>query len=95
MDTQFGARSANEFGQAQAPAGYEEVMAATGKVFDGLRAQRLATSEDVAKAIFDAATDGTDRLRYVATDDIKPPIKARRETSEEAYMAFMKRQFGG
>jgi len=35
-------------------------------------------------------TDGTDRLRYVATEDIKPLIKARRETSEEEYLAFMR-----
>ncbi len=31
-------------------------------------------------------------LRYVATDDIKPLIRARRETSEAEYMAFMREQ---
>jgi len=30
----------------------------------------LAREKDVAKVIFEAATDGRDRLRYVATDDI-------------------------
>ena len=39
-------------------------------------------------------TDGTDQLRYVATEDIKPLIKARRETSEEEYLAFMRARFG-
>jgi hypothetical protein len=39
-------------------------------------------------------TDGTDQLRHVATEDIKPPIKARRETSEEEYLAFMRARFG-
>ena len=35
-------------------------------------------------------SDGTDQLRYVATDDIKPLVRARRETSEAEYMAFMR-----
>jgi hypothetical protein len=47
----------------------------------------------VAKVIFDAATDGTDRLRYVAIEDILPLLKARRETSEAEYIAFMRDRF--
>lgn len=94
LDTQFGTRSANEFGQVTVPSGYEDFVTAMGNVFTDLRAERLATSEDVAKAIFDATTDGTDRLRYVATEDIKPLVKARRETSEETYMALMRDRFG-
>jgi NAD(P)-dependent dehydrogenase (short-subunit alcohol dehydrogenase family) len=93
LDTRFGARSSDEFGNASVPVGYEAFVAATGKVFEGLRASRHATSEDVAKVIFEATTDGTDRLRYVATDDIRPLIHSRRETSEDAYMHFMREQF--
>jgi NAD(P)-dependent dehydrogenase (short-subunit alcohol dehydrogenase family) len=93
LDTKFGARSSDEFGNAMVPAGYEDFVAATGKVFEGLRANRLATSEDVASVIFQAVTDGTRQLRYVATEDIKPLVKARRETSEGAYMALMRGQF--
>ena len=37
--------------------------------------------------IFEAACDGSDQLRYVATKDIEPLVRARRETSEAAYMA--------
>jgi hypothetical protein len=59
--------------------------------FAGLRASRAgATSEQVAEVIFAAATDQTDRLRYVATDNIKPWVAARRETSEDEYMVFMR-----
>jgi len=93
LDTKFGARSSDEFGNASVPAGYEDFVAATGKVFEGLRASRHATSEDVAKVIFEATTDGTSRLRYVATEDIQPLVRARRETSEERYMGFMREQF--
>ena len=60
-------------------------------MFAGLRESRAnATSEEVAEVIFTAATDGTDRLRYVATDDIKRWVAARRETSEAEYLAFMR-----
>jgi len=58
-----------------------------------LRGSRAGTEEHVAQVIYDAATDGTDRLRYVATDDIKPLAKMRRETSEEQYMDFMRARF--
>ena len=61
--------------------------------FANLRSSRSATVEDVAKVIFAAATDGTDQLRYVATEDIKPWVKTRRETSEQEYMAVMRSQF--
>ncbi|MNJ79437.1 hypothetical protein D3C77_774560 [compost metagenome] len=55
-----------------------------------MRANRLASSEDVARVILQAANDRSDRLRYVATEDIQPLVRARRETSEEAYMALMR-----
>ncbi|SEV90618.1 SDR family oxidoreductase [Luteibacter sp. 329MFSha] len=95
LDTGFSARSTDEFGQATIPEGYETFVANAAKIFEGLRANRLATSDDVAGVIHEAVTDGTNRLRYVATEDIKPLVKARRETSEDEYMAFMRRQFGG
>lgn len=52
------------------------------KIFDGLRGQRLAPELQVAEVIFNAATDGTKQLRYIATEDIKPLLRARRESSE-------------
>jgi NAD(P)-dependent dehydrogenase (short-subunit alcohol dehydrogenase family) len=93
VSTGFGARSAAEAGHAPPPADYERFVGGALKVFEGLRATRLATSEEVAQVIFDAATDGSDRLRYVATKDIEPLVKARRETSEDAYMAMMRATF--
>jgi len=52
----------------------------------------LATEEDVSHVIFEAATDGTDQLRYVATEDIKSLLAARRETSEAEYIKFIREQ---
>jgi NAD(P)-dependent dehydrogenase (short-subunit alcohol dehydrogenase family) len=93
LSTNFGKRSGTEAARNIPIADYEGFATATNEVFAGLRAKRVATEDDVAKVVFEAATDGTDRLRYVATSDIQPLIKARRETSEDQYMAQMRAQF--
>jgi NAD(P)-dependent dehydrogenase (short-subunit alcohol dehydrogenase family) len=94
VSTKFGQRSGTEAAQNAAFPDYDKFVAHTNSVFAGLRASRMATEEDVAKVIYEAATDGKDQLRYVATEDIKPLVKARRETSEEEYMALMRGRFG-
>lgn len=95
LSTNFGKRSGSEAGLNTALPAYDAFVAATNQVFAGLRASRRATEADVAKVIFQAATDGTDRLRYVATPDIQPLVKARRETSEDQYISHMRSQFPG
>lgn len=93
VTTNFGKRSGQEAALAERIADYDEFVAQASSLFAGLRAKRLGTEEQVAAAIFRAATDGTSQLRYVATEDIKPWIQARRETSEERYMKYMRGQF--
>lgn len=93
VTTNFGKRAGAEAAYNAQISDYDPFVAKAMTVFAGLREQRLATEEDVAKVIFDAATDGTDQLRYVATEDIQPLVKARRETSETEYIAFMRSQF--
>ena len=89
--TAFGQRSGAEAAAAARISDYAPFLSASQAVFARLRAARAsATSEEVAEVIFAAATDGTNQLRYVATEDIKPMIAARRETSEAKYMAFMR-----
>ncbi len=94
LSTNFGKRSGAEASQNIPLNDYNAFVAQTNEVFAGLRAKRLATQEEVAKVIFEAATDGTDRLRYVATPAIEPLVKAGRETREDNYMANMRSQFG-
>src|SRR5262245_11671481 len=89
--TGFVQRSGKEAAATDVPADYAAFVEAANRVFAGLAASRAgATSEEVAEVIFTAATDGTDQLRYVATDDIRPFVAARRETSEAEYLAFMR-----
>jgi hypothetical protein len=58
-----------------------------------LRAERHATPEEVATVIWEAATDGSQRLRYLVGKDIEPLVKARREGSEWHYMQMMRSRF--
>src|SRR6266404_1072000 len=89
--TNFGKRSGAEAAHNPALADYDTFIANANVFFAGW--QSLATEQDVATVIFGAATDGTSQLRYVATADIAPLVKARRETSEQEYIAFMKCRF--
>jgi NAD(P)-dependent dehydrogenase (short-subunit alcohol dehydrogenase family) len=94
LSTGFGARSAAEASAGAVIDDYAPFAAGAAKVFDGLRNSRaLATAEHVAGIIFEAATDTSDRIRYVATEDIRPLVAARRETSEDEYLAFMRERF--
>jgi NAD(P)-dependent dehydrogenase (short-subunit alcohol dehydrogenase family) len=93
INTNFGKRSGQEALRNASLADYEDFVTRMNAVFAGLRGERLATEADVAKVIFEAATDGTDQLRYVATADILPLVKARRETSEKEYIELMRTRF--
>lgn len=93
ISTNFANRSGAEAAASAPIPAYRDFVAHAAGVFDSLRQARLASIEHVAEGIHAATTDGTRRLRYVATDDIVPLVKARRETSEEAYMDLMRSRF--
>lgn len=94
VGTDFGRRSGLEAEAVAELPDYVPFAEATKQLFAGLRASRAgATSEEVAEVVLTAATDGTDRLRYVATADIEPLVAARRETSEAEYTRFMRERF--
>jgi NAD(P)-dependent dehydrogenase (short-subunit alcohol dehydrogenase family) len=52
------------------------------------------TEQDTAEAVFSAATDDSDRLRYPAGEDTKLFSSLRWTTSEEEYLAKMRMMFG-
>lgn len=94
VSTNFGQRSAAEAGYVNAVADYADFTAATAQVFAGLRQTRLGTELDVAKVIYQASIDDSEQLRYVATEDIKPLLQARRESCESEYIQLMRSSFG-
>ena len=52
-----------------------------------------ATEAQVASAIYAAASDGSDRLRYLAGADTAKKATVRWSTSEDEYMAHMRAMF--
>ena len=48
----------------------------------------------IAEAIYTAATDGADRLRYPAGHDAITKIRNRKEWPEQDFLADMRSQFG-
>ena len=65
------------------------------RVTDAWNAARNASSpEMVADVIYQAATDGTDQLRYIAGDDAKMVLDARSKISQEDYYALIRQRLG-
>jgi hypothetical protein len=52
------------------------------------------TEQETAEAVFSAATDDGDRLRYPSGEDTKLMSTLRWTTSEEEYLAKMRKMFG-
>ena len=57
-------------------------------------ARQLSSPEMVAEVIFQAATDGTPQLRYIAGADAKMIIETRAKISQEEYYALIRNRFG-
>jgi len=94
LDTRFTERSARSSTMASI-ADYGPFLASAAEVYGKLQTDRAgATSDDVAEVIFGAVTDGSDRLRYVATPQIEPLVELRRRAGEDAYLAALRSQFG-
>jgi hypothetical protein len=91
--TNFNARSASERAGITPIADYDAFIASTNKAFAGMRAASSMSSDDVARVVYEAATDGTSRLRYLIGDDSRGFIRARREMSDQDYVDFMRSKF--
>ena len=91
--TRFSERQAQERAMDPSLTDYDDFVACTNEAFARMTAARMITSEDVAKVIYDAATDGTERLRYLVGYDAHGFIKARREMSDQDYITFMRSHF--
>ena len=55
---------------------------------------RTTSADDVARVIHTAATDGTDRLRYLVGNDTRGFVKARQTLPDDEYVKFMRSHFG-
>jgi NAD(P)-dependent dehydrogenase (short-subunit alcohol dehydrogenase family) len=92
--TDFGKRMNAERAQTTSLADYDGFIARTNAAFAGMAAKRMATADEVAQALYDAATDGTNRLRYLCGEDTGGLAKAKCEMSDEKFIEFMRSRFG-
>ena len=89
--TDFGTRSLDRMQQE----GLTAYDAFVQRIVAGWTAVRRASPADlVAEVIWQAATDGTPQLRYVAGEDAKMILDARSKISQEEYYTMVKKRFG-
>ncbi len=91
--TSFNERSAQDHAKNASLTDYDDFVKRTNEAFTNMSAARTISSDDVAKVIFEAATDGTNRLRYLVGNDIRGFIKARRDLSDQDYIEFIRSKF--
>jgi NADP-dependent 3-hydroxy acid dehydrogenase YdfG len=73
-----------------------EYQGVVGKLFTTMGATEQNGSEPdvVAEVVYQAATDGTNQLRYTAGNDAKEYITNRKLVDDETFMGMIKAQFG-
>jgi NAD(P)-dependent dehydrogenase (short-subunit alcohol dehydrogenase family) len=91
-ETNFGAHTVAA-APPPAPADYDDFRQRSAAAFARMTAARQINAGDVAQVVWQAATDGTDRLRYLVGNDTRGFIKARAELADDDYVAFMRTHF--
>jgi NAD(P)-dependent dehydrogenase (short-subunit alcohol dehydrogenase family) len=91
--TQFTDRSTQGMAQDPPIASYDGFVTRTQQAFAHMAAARTTSAEVVAQAVYDAATDGTTRLRYLVGDDVRGFLKARQELADQDYVERMRSHF--
>ncbi|NEO73715.1 SDR family oxidoreductase [Moorena sp. SIO3H5] len=71
---------------------YQELI---GKLFNSMESLAEQASEPivVANVIYEAATDGTDKLRYTAGEDARMMVANRKELDDKTFIQGIKEQF--
>ena len=92
-ETAFGARTAASAVADASLSDYDVFAEHTAAAFARMVAATSITSADVAEIIFSAATDGTDRLRYLVGNDTRGFVKAWNEEANAARVAFQRDYF--
>lgn len=92
--TDFGGRSM----EMQHNPEFTAYNAFVGKFMEAMQAAmdpaNMSTPEQIAKVIYQAATDETDTLRYRAGADSLAVLEARSKMSDDDFFAMQKQQFG-
>jgi len=92
IKTDFGSRSL-DFNNDESLIEYQKLV---GKLFNSFEslADNASEASVVANVIYEAATDGTDRLRYTAGEDAKMLVANRKASDDKSFIQGIKDQFG-
>jgi NADP-dependent 3-hydroxy acid dehydrogenase YdfG len=92
IKTDFAGRSFDFFNDE----GMGEYQELVGKLMQAMApmAENAADARVVAEVIYQAATDGTDQLRYTAGDDAEEWMANRKKFSDAEFIGGLKAQFG-
>ena len=90
--TDFAGRSF-DFKNDQSIEEYQPLMGTLMKMLSEIGGNSVPASV-VAEKIYEAATDGSDKLRYPATPDAVALLEKRAQDGDEAFIADFKKQFG-
>ena len=91
--TNFNQTTSEVFAHDASLTDYEPFVAAAGKMFNNMK-QASVTSQEVAEVIYNATTDGTDRLRYAyGNKDFRERMNARQQMTDQEYIEFIKKGF--
>jgi NAD(P)-dependent dehydrogenase (short-subunit alcohol dehydrogenase family) len=77
------------------PAYQDLIDKATAVFMDPARRALHSTSEQIAEAVFAAATDPSDRVHYVAGQDAEAAFAQRRQVGDEAFRRAIDQRFFG
>jgi NAD(P)-dependent dehydrogenase (short-subunit alcohol dehydrogenase family) len=91
--TNFNARVAEDSGDIQAVADYDQFKADMREAYSRTAAASNIGSRDVALEIYKAATDGSRRLRYFIGVDSRGFLNAKQTLRDQEYMEFMRSYF--
>jgi len=92
-NTNFSERMGKEKAQGGSITDYDVFVGRMNAMFAGMQAGRKTSADEVAEIIYGAATDGTDRLRYLVGEDVGGLVQAKREMSDQGYIEFVKSLF--
>ena len=63
------------------------------QLFAGFSEDHFSSAEQIAQVVYEAATDGKDKLRYVAGEDAKALYKQRLQIGDEAFRTQIEQTF--
>lgn len=74
------------------PESYGGFLEEMNRFFLSLSTDMGINSEDVAKVVYEAATDGKDQLRYVIPGTVKPLVEAREKLGNQEFIEMLRKR---